>query len=131
MLHIEKSIEVEVPTGEPYIVSSLSDRMRFAAEGYLGGRPGGLGGFVTSLGTSPNIKLSQRFPAGTRFTLELPGGGGFYDPRERDPQAVAHDVSEGLVGTASAERDYGVKVSRSGRVTGLTPGRRRGRRARA
>jgi N-methylhydantoinase B len=118
-----QSIEVEVRTGEPFIVSSLSDRMKFAAEGYLGGKPGGNGGFRTSLGTRPNIKLSQRFPAGTRFTLELPGGGGFYDPLERDPLAVAEDVAEGLVSRHSAERDYGVKVTRSGRVLGATPAR--------
>jgi N-methylhydantoinase B len=114
-----QSIEVEVRTGEPFVVSSLSDRMRFAAEGYLGGKPGAKGGVRTSLGTKPNMKLSQRFPAGTRFTLDLPGGGGFHDPVERDPEAVAHDVSEGLVGVKSAERDYGVRVTRSGRVSGL------------
>jgi N-methylhydantoinase B len=115
-----QSIEVEVRTGQPFIASSLSDRMKFAAQGYLGGGAGARGGVRTSLGTKPNIKLSQRFPAGTRFTLELPGGGGFYDPLERDPVAVAHDVSEGLVGVKSAERDYGVKVTRRGRVQGLT-----------
>jgi N-methylhydantoinase B len=119
-----QSIEVEVPTGEPYVVSSLSDRMRFAAQGYAGGKPGGRGGFRTSLGTRPNPKLSLVLPAGTRFTLELPGGGGYLDPHLRDPKAVAEDVAEGLVGPRSAERDYGVKVSPSGRATPL-PGRKR------
>jgi N-methylhydantoinase B len=119
-----QSIEVEVRTGEPFIVSSLSDRMRFAAEGYLGGGSGAFGGFRTSLGTRPNIKLSQRFPAGTRFTLDLPGGGGFFDPLERDVQAVAHDVEEGLVTPRAAKRDYGVEVTRAGRVRGTTPARR-------
>jgi N-methylhydantoinase B len=123
-----QSIEVEVRTDEPFIVSSLSDRMKFAAQGYLGGKQGANGGFRTSLGTRPNIKLSQRFPAGTRFTLELPGGGGFYDPLERDVQAVAEDVSEGLVSSRAAERDYGVKVTPSGRVVGLSARRKRKRR---
>jgi len=129
-----QSIDVEVATGEPFIVSSLSDRMKFAAQGYLGGKRGARGGFKTSQGARPNIKLSQRFRPGTRFTLDLPGGGGFYDPLERDPSAVARDVSEGLVSPKSAEGDYGVKVTRSGRIVGLTQGRqagRRGRRARA
>jgi N-methylhydantoinase B len=114
-----QSIEVEVGTGEPFIVSSLSDRMRFAAQGYLGGKPGANGAFKTSRGARPNIKLSQRFPAGTRFTLDLPGGGGFYDPLERDPEAVARDVAEGLVSPKSAERVYGVKVTRAGRIRHL------------
>jgi len=114
-----QTIEVEVRTGEPYVVSSLSDRMRFAAQGYLGGKPGGLGGFKTSRGSRPNIKLSQRFPPGTRFTLDLPGGGGFHDPRDRDRRAVARDVAEGLVTPTAAERDYGVTVTRSGRLRRL------------
>jgi N-methylhydantoinase B len=122
-----QTIEVEVPTGEPFIVSSLADRMRFPAQGYLGGKPGGPGGFRTSLGTRPNPKLSLPLPAGTRFTLELPGGGGFHDPLERDPEAVARDVAEGLVSPRAAERDYGVKATRSGRIVGLTPARTRRR----
>jgi N-methylhydantoinase B len=120
-----QTIEVEVRTGEPFIVSSLSDRMKFAAEGYIGGKPGGKGSFRTSTGTRPNIKLSQRFPAGTSFTLELPGGGGFYDPLERDPRAVADDVAEGLVSPRSAQQDYGMKVTRAGRLVGLERSRRR------
>jgi N-methylhydantoinase B len=122
-----QSIEVEVRSGEPFVASSLSDRMRFAAQGYLGGKPGAKGGVRTSLGTRPNIKLSQRFPAGTRFTLELPGGGGFHDPLERNPEAVAMDVSDDLVSTKSADRDYGVRVTRRGRVVGLTAMRKRKR----
>lgn len=103
-----QSIEVEVRTGEPFVVSVLSDRMRFAAQGYAGGKPGAHGGFVTSLGTRPNPKLSLNLPAGTRFTLELPGGAGYFDPARRDHAAVLRDVREGLVSRGSAERDYGV-----------------------
>jgi N-methylhydantoinase B len=111
-----QTIEVEVTTGEPFIVSSLSDRMRFAAEGYLGGKAGAHGGFRTSRGTRPNIKLSQRFPAGTRFTLDLPGGGGFFDPHERDREEVARDVAEGLVSRKAAEREYGLAPRRRGKA---------------
>lgn len=124
-----QAIEVEVRTDEPYIVSSLADRMRFVAEGYFGGGPGGSGGFKTSLGTRPNPKISSRLPAGTGFTLELPGGGGFYDPLTRDPKAVADDVAEGYVSMASAWRNYGVKVTRTGKIVALSPARRRAVRA--
>jgi N-methylhydantoinase B len=120
-----QSIEIEVPTGEPFIVSSLSDRMRFAAQGYAGGKPGAHGGFRTSLGTRPNPKLSLRLPAGTRFTLDLPGGGGFFDPKDRDPEAVAEDVAEGLVSLRSAEHEYGVRVSRSGQASPVLGRKRR------
>jgi N-methylhydantoinase B len=125
-----QSIEIEVPTGEPFIVSSLSDRMRFAAQGYAGGKPGGHGGFRTSLGTRPNPKLSLTLPAGTRFTLDLPGGGGFFDPKGRDPEAVAEDVAEGLVSPRSAEDDYGIRISRSGQVSRAADRKRPSRRPR-
>ena len=41
------------------------------------------------------------------------GGGGFGDPLDRDPAAVALDVAEGLVTPEGADRDYGV-VRRDG-----------------
>jgi N-methylhydantoinase B len=110
-----QSIEVEVRTGEPFLVSVLSDRFRFPAEGYAGGKPGARAGFRTSTGRRCDPKLSLSLPAGARFTLELPGGGGFYDPLQRDPERVAEDVAEGLVSPAAAERDYGARLGRTRR----------------
>lgn len=120
-----QAIDVEVRTGEPYVVSSLADRMRYAAEGYLGGGPGGHGGFRTSTGDRPNPKISTRLAEGVGFTLDLPGGGGFGEPLTRDPRAVAEDVAEGYVSRSSAWRDYGVRVSTTGGVAEESPARRR------
>jgi N-methylhydantoinase B len=39
------------------------------------------------------------------------GGGGYGDPRTRDPQRVAKDVREGLVSRARAEETYGVAIA--------------------
>jgi N-methylhydantoinase B len=103
-------IEVEVRTGEPYVVSTLSDRFTQAAGGFAGGRPGARAGFRTSTGVRRSPKLSMTLPAGATFTLELPGGGGYFDPRERSQEAVAEDVAEGLVSRAAAEREYGVSI---------------------
>lgn len=92
-----QTIEIEVRTGEPYAVSVLSDRMRFPAEGYLGGEAGAPASFTTTTGGAGNPKLTQLLPAGARFVLELPGGGGFGDPAERDPAAVERDLVAGLI----------------------------------
>lgn len=100
-----QTIEVEVRTGEPYVVSSLSDRFQFPAEGYRGGAKGAPGGFRTSVGGDVNPKLSVRLPSDASFIMEMPGGGGYYDPRERDPEAVANDLAEGLVTQEDATRD--------------------------
>jgi N-methylhydantoinase B len=101
-----QTIEVEVRTGEPYVVSVLCDRMRFPALGYLGGGPGAPAAIATSDGGGA-AKLSRAMPAGSGFTLELPGGGGFHDPSERDPEAIRHDVEEGLVSAEAAAALYG------------------------
>ena len=45
--------------------------------------------------------------------VEMPGGGGYGDPRTRDPQTVADDVRAGFIDAARAEEDYGVAVSKN------------------
>lgn len=90
-------IEVEVTTGEPYIVSSLADRMRFPAEGYDGGAAGATASFEVDGERVENPKISRRLAPDATFALELPGGGGYHDPAHRDPAARQHDLEEGLV----------------------------------
>lgn len=46
----------------------------------------------------------------------LPGGGGYGDPRWRDPALVAADVREGLVSRAAVRERYGVVVDENGAV---------------
>ena len=99
-------------TGEPYVVSTLSDRFTQPAGGFGGGLPGARAGFRTSTGVRGSPKLSLGLPAGATFTLELPGGGGYFDPRERAPEAVAEDVAEGLVSASAADRVYGAAARR-------------------
>ncbi len=42
------------------------------------------------------------------FRHQLPGGGGFGDPLDRAPDAVAKDLRDGLVSIEGAAADYGV-----------------------
>ena len=101
-------IEVEVRTGEPFVISCLADRLRFPAEGYDGGLPGSLAGFsISGEGAVKTPKLSRRVAAGATITLELPGGGGYHDPADRDPEAILSDLAEGVVTPDGARRDYG------------------------
>lgn len=55
----------------------------------------------TGITQGPADVMEQRYP----------GAAGFGDPLERDPEAVADDVTEGLVSPAGAERDYFVVVN--------------------
>jgi N-methylhydantoinase B len=56
----------------------------------------------------------QRHGPGTYRALS-PGGGGFGDPRTRDPVRVLRDVRDGVVSAAAAERDYAVMIAKNGR----------------
>jgi N-methylhydantoinase B len=103
-------MEVSVRGDRSFTLSPLFDRTRFAAQGYAGGRPGAFGAIETSTGEVLERKGMREFPAGTRITLRLPGGGGFGDPYQRDPEAVLEDVRNGLVSPEAARRHYGVVI---------------------
>ncbi len=60
-----------------------------------------------------------RLEPGDSWITEMGGGGGFYDPLERDPERVLADVRAGYVSIESARRDYGVVVTGSGRSLGI------------
>jgi len=47
-------------------------------------------------------------PVGSEVIVRTGGGGGWGDPLERDPRAVAADVREEFISLKSAHEDYGV-----------------------
>ena len=48
--------------------------------------------------------------AGDVIRVSTPGGGGYGDPRQRDPKLVAQDVARGYYTREEAERLFGVRV---------------------
>jgi N-methylhydantoinase B len=107
-----QTMEVGVTTGQPWTFSSLFDRTHYPAAGYAGGEPGALAHIELSDGTIIDSKGMREFPPDMRISLGLPGGGGFYSPFERDPEAVLDDVIDGLVTVDHAEEHYGVVIHR-------------------
>jgi len=53
--------------------------------------------------------------AGDGFLIEVGGGGGFWNPLERDPARVLDDVRSGYVSMEAAENEYGVVIRQNGR----------------
>jgi N-methylhydantoinase B len=86
----------------------MYDRIRFGAKGFEGGLDGAKGRIYLDDGTVPHAKTKYILKPGQRVTLELPGGGGFYPPEERDPEKVREDVIDGLVSLAQAREVYRV-----------------------
>ena len=106
----------------------LGERGKFPPFGVNGGKAAALNRFfypteggersppLTSKITDVHIRRGQR------VRLETPGGGGFGDPRTRDPARVARDVALGYVSRQAASRDYGVALCDDGSVDAAATG---------
>jgi N-methylhydantoinase B len=51
---------------------------------------------------------------GESLHVDTPGGGGYGDPLERDPEAVRHDVCDRRVTVLMARQQYGVVLQEPG-----------------
>jgi N-methylhydantoinase B len=90
-------IELGPTDGYQFDFSAMFDRIDHPARGRAGGADGAPGKVYLSDGTAFEGKGKQVVHAGARLVLELPGGGGFGDPAERDAQATADDLAQGYV----------------------------------
>ena len=92
------------------------ERVHNPARGREHGAPGANGAVSLRSGKPIRPKGRQTVPARDAICLALPGGGGFGDPRARDPQQVLDDVLDGLVTATEARRDYAVAIDGQGRL---------------
>jgi N-methylhydantoinase B len=109
-------MEISNQEHAPFVMSSMFDRVGHPARGRNGGGNGMNGRVYASSGVEMKAKGRQRVAAGDRLILEMPGGGGYGDPKARDPERVALDVRDGLVSAEAAARDYGVVLAADGSV---------------
>jgi N-methylhydantoinase B len=73
-----------------------------------GGQPGGLGHFGVN-GESTGLRPVW-VNKGDIINFRAPGGGGYGNPLERDPEAVRNDVRKGFITPERARTVYGVDV---------------------
>jgi N-methylhydantoinase B len=95
-------------------VSSIADRTVYPAPGLLGGQAGATGEVRLGDGTRLHAKALVDLRPGDVVHVNLPGGGGYGDPFERDADKVRWDVIEGYISVEEAERKYGVAVRYEG-----------------
>jgi N-methylhydantoinase B len=109
-------IELGGADGTPVAVLCNFERINNPARGREGGGLGAPGRVTLVSGKPIRPKGRQTVSGGDYIRLELPGGGGFGDPADRDPAQVASDVADGLYTRETAERDYRVGLAADGGV---------------
>jgi N-methylhydantoinase B len=72
-----------------------------------------------------DILETRQVAKGSAFALSLSGGGGYGDPREREPELVLRDVENGYVTRRAAEEVYGVVLTEDGTAVDAAATRRR------
>jgi N-methylhydantoinase B len=106
-------------------VSIFGNRVRVAPWGLDGGLDGAPAEYTLRADTAEPVPAAPQFgskAAGVRLadgelvTQATAGGGGWGDPRRRDPELVARDVRLGYVSVEAARRDYGVAVGDDGQL---------------
>jgi N-methylhydantoinase B len=100
-------------------VGYVSDGAVNPAQGVRGGLEGGRGDQYRILADGSREQLAPcaqvTLLPGEKIVSVSTGGGGYGAPHERDPEAVAHDVSEGLVSKDRARAVYAVALGADGR----------------
>jgi N-methylhydantoinase B len=92
------------------------ERVHHPARGRSGGQPGAAGVVTLRSGRPIRPKGRQTVPPRDAICLQLPGGGGFGDPRARESGRVREDVLDGLITADAARRDYGVAIGADGEI---------------
>jgi N-methylhydantoinase B len=100
-----QELEFESLSSAPMTVRAEHGKLYTAPLGLRGGKPGSAGGL--SLNGKPIAdKSAVALSRGDVLNLQTPGSGGAYPPAERDRDALARDVSNGIVSAHSADTDY-------------------------
>lgn len=100
-----QTLAVRIESAGPLSAAFMTERTKFPAEGFFGGRAGAAGQVLLN-GERINPKESRLVHPGDLLEISTPGGGGYGDPRERDRSAVRADLEAGLITAEQAESEY-------------------------
>ncbi len=98
-------------TSEKATLSIMAERNKIKPWGLNGGHGGALGEFILvhpdGLEDQLPSKVTVEIKRGDTLIIRTPGGGGYGDPMERDPERIREDVLNGLVSPEAAKKKYG------------------------
>ncbi|MFQ5954582.1 MAG: hydantoinase B/oxoprolinase family protein [Kiloniellales bacterium] len=103
---------MEIASAEeaPFSVYAMFERIDHPARGRDGGLMGAPGRVGLASGAALKGKGHQVVPPGERLRLEMPGGGGLGEPKQRPKDRVLDDLKNGLISAEAAERVYGLNA---------------------
>ncbi len=109
-----RRVVLKIPDDEyaplpPVSLAMQSGRYRHPAEGLFEGKDGRKASFLIN-GKEGNPYGLTHLKPGDTVILDAPGGGGYGNPLERDPELVQKDVVDGYVSLKAAADQYGVVV---------------------
>ena len=111
-----------------FAILATFDRTEYPARGRDGGECGMTGALaLQNARTRLKSKGRQVIPAGDMLVLDMPGGGGYGDPRQRNPELVLDDVRNELITRAAARDSYGVEITADFEIDWAETEKRRGR----
>ena len=100
-------VEIEAAEGYQIRFNAMFDRIEHPARGRQGGRNGQAGRVALDDGTPLRGKGSRvPVPVGRRIVLELPGGGGYGDPADRNERDIDRDLHNGYITPEHAQAQY-------------------------
>ena len=111
---ISQRQRIKLVGGGTWDFSPMIDRTQVAAAGFRGGQSGSPSEVMVNDKTLPHPKRKISMGPEDVLTVRMAGGGGFFPPKERDPELVLDDVLNGFVSTDAARNTYGVALSADG-----------------
>ena len=101
-------MEVGALEGHEFDLQAMFDRGAHPARGRRGGQAGAPTTIAQDDGTAMRVKGKQFVPHGRKVMMAFPGGAGYGDPADRDPDLVKRDLARGYISAQSAAEDYGL-----------------------
>lgn len=109
-ISIRRAPGSDIDPNYPIVCTGGVGRLSDPAQGMLGGQPGALAKILldghelepSQISNSPSFHFTDE-----TLTLCLPGGGGYGDPRDRDPDAIQRDLDNGYISEQAARQVYG------------------------
>ena len=81
-----------------FAIFGTFDRVKNPARGRDGGKPGATGSLTLTSGKKLKGMGRQVIPMGEELIIEMPGGGGYGNPKCRDRKKIMEDIRAGLIG---------------------------------